>query len=357
MPDRLGRVIIFRNDCVILKTVHLEKPDMQHTVTNAKGVCAKWISRGATLSELHVPDRLGELADVVLGFDDVLGYESGANQHFGCTTGRFANRICGGKFTLDGTPHQLATNIGPNHLHGGPLRGLDKIEWHAEPLENGICFTYTSPDGEEHFPGNLALVVTYTLTDDNALEIDYQATTDKPTIINLTNHSYFNLSGHGAGSVLDHEVWIDADHYTPTDDTSIPTGEFAEVAGSPFDFRQRRRVGQDFAAVAATPAGGYDHNFVLNGKAGTLRRIAEVVDPASGRVMVVSTDQPGVQFYTGNGLHNQTGKNGKTYAPQSALCLETQHFPDSPNQPSFPTTVLRPGESYRHQCVYAFAVE
>ena len=330
---------------------------MQHRFTNNHGVTAKWISRGATLAELHVPDHQGNLADVVLGFDDVAGYESGANQHFGCTTGRFANRICGGKFTLDGTEYQLATNNGPNHLHGGPERGLDKIDWQAEPLDSGIRFTYTSPDGEESFPGELALVVSYTLTDDNAMEIAYEATTDKPTIINLTNHSYFNLAGHGAENILGHEVWIDADRYTPTDEYSIPTGELAEVAGTPFDFRQPKLVGREFAAVAKTQGGGYDHNFVLNGTAGTLRKIAQVVDPASGRVMHVSTDQPGVQFYTGNGLHDQTGKGGKTYAPQSALCLETQHFPDSPNQSHFPTTVLRPGETYRHQCVYAFAVE
>ena len=330
---------------------------MQYVATNANGITAKWIARGATLTELHVPDRHGELADVVLGFDNVAGYESGANQHFGCTTGRYANRICGGKFSLDGTQYQLAVNNGPNHLHGGPERGLDKVDWHAEHLEGGVRFTYTSPAGEEAYPGTLSSVVNYTLTDRGALEIAYSATTDQPTIINLTNHTYFNLSGHGSGSILDHEVCIHADHYTPTDQHGIPTGELAEVAGTPFDFRRRKRVGQDFSAVAATAAGGYDHNYAVRGQAGRVAKIAEVFDAASGRVMYVSTDQPGIQFYTGNGLHGQVGKRAQTYAAQSALCLETQHFPDSPNQPNFPSTVLRPGETYRHVCIYAFAVE
>jgi len=332
---------------------------MQYTTTNRNGMIAKWITRGATLTELHVPDRKGQLADVVLGFDDAAGYESAANQHFGCTTGRYANRIRGGKFTLDGVDYQLSVNIGPNHLHGGPEHGLDKIVWDAEPLDNGIRFTYSSPDGEEHFPGRLDLEVTYLLDDQNALRIEYTATTDKPTIVNLTNHSYFNLSGHGSASALDFEVWIDADRYTPTDEHSIPTGELANVANTPFDFRIPRRLGARIGSLTSTPAGGYDHNFVLNSSGGpdsdsTARKIATVVDPHSGRMMEVATDQPGVQLYTGNGLHGQVGKGGKTYARQSAVCFETQHFPDSPNQPGFPSTVLRPGETYGHVCVYTF---
>ena len=330
---------------------------MDLTLSNSQGMTAKWITRGATLTELQVPDRDGTLTDVVLGFDNVTGYDSGDNQHFGCTTGRFANRICGGKFTLDGTAYQLAINNGPNHLHGGPEQGLDKVIWDAELLDSAVRFTYSSPDGEEGYPGELTITVIYELTDNNAVTISYEATTDKPTIINLTNHSYFNLAGHGAGSVLDHEVWIDADHYTETDDDSIPTGEFAEVSGTPFDFRQSKTIGQDFATVAATAAGGYDHNYVLGGEVGSVRKIAEVYDPKSGRLLTVSTDQPGVQFYTGNGLFGQAGKGGKTYSAQSAFCLETQHYPDSPNQPSFPTTVLRPGETYRHVCVYAFGTK
>ncbi len=327
---------------------------MQYTATNRHGTTAKWIARGATLTELHVPDREGQLADVVLGFDDLAGYESGDNQHFGCTTGRYANRIKAGKFTLDGVDYQLATNQGPNHLHGGSQRGLDKVTWDAKPLANGVRFTYSSPDGEENFPGKLDVVVTYTLDDDNALRIDYTATTDKPTIINLTNHSYFNLAGHGSGSVLDHEVWIDADRYTFVDDEAIPTGELTDVTGTPFDFRERQRLGDRIGELTSTPAGGYDHNYVVNNFSGELKRIAEVVDPQSGRVMEIATDQPGVQLYTSNGLRGQVAKKGQTYAKQSAVCFETQHFPDSPNQPSFPTTVLRPGETYRHVCVYAF---
>ena len=322
---------------------------------------ARWIARGATLTELHVPDRDGNLADVVLGFDDVAGYESGDNQHFGSTTGRYANRIRGGKFTLDGLQYQLAVNVGPDHLHGGVKRSLDKVTWNAEPLasdgQQSVRFSYVSPDGEENFPGTLAIEVTYTLTDDNALRIDYQATTDQPTPVNLTNHSYFNLAGHGSGTIFDHEVWIDADRYTLTNDNSIPTGQLAEVADTPLDFRTRRPIGDRIGELTHSHTGGYDHNYVLNGQWGVLRLIAEVHHPASGRVLRVHTDQPGVQFYTGNNLRGQTGKAGRSYPAHSAFCLETQHFPDSPNQPTFPSTILRPGETYRHTCVYAFDVE
>ena len=327
---------------------------MQYSTTNSNGITAKWITRGATLTELHVPDSKGQLADVVLGFDDLAGYESGDNQHFGCTTGRYANRIKAGKFTLDGVEYQLATNVGPNHLHGGPQRGLDKVTWDAESLDNGVRFTYSSPDGEENFPGKLGVEVTYTLDDDNALRIEYQATTDQPTILNLTNHSYFNLAGHGAASVLDHEVWIDSDSLTEVDDEAIPTGRFSDVTATPFDFRKRQRIGDRIGELTETAAGGYDHNYVVNNFTGELKKIAEVVDPQSGRVMEVATNQPGVQLYTGNGLRGQVGKNGKTYVPQSAVCFETQHFPDSPNQPNFPSTVLRPGETYRQVCIYTF---
>ena len=332
---------------------------MEFTAKNSNGLVAKWISRGATLVELHVPDRNGQFADVVLGFDDEAGYASGDNQHFGCTTGRYANRISQGKFTLDGVEYQLAINNGPNHLHGGPNEGLDKVQWNGEQLPdgNGVRFTYTSPDGQESFPGTLQLAVTYTLTDDDTIHIEYEATTDKPTIINLTNHSYFNLKGHGEGDVLDHVVWLDADRYTPTDETSIPIGELADVTDTPFDFRTPTAIGARFSEVRATPANGYDHNYVLNGEVGEVRKIAEVSDPTSGRVLTVETDQPGVQLYTGNFLAGQTCKAGKTYPGNSAFCLETQHFPDSPNKPNFPSTVLRPGETYRHVCVYGFGVE
>lgn len=328
---------------------------MEFTTDNGHGLSAKWISRGATLAELHVPDRRGETVDVVLGFDDEAGYASGANQHFGCTTGRYANRIRRGRFTLDGAEYQLAINNGPNHLHGGPNQALDKVQWQGEllPSGKGVRFTYTSPDGEESFPGALATTVVYTLTDDNAVRIEYEATTDKATIVNLTNHSYFHLAGHGAGTVYDHLLWIDADRYTPTDETLIPLGELAPVAGTPLDFRQPRALGERIGELD----GGYDHNFVLNGPAGTVRKIAEVREPSSGRVMIVETDQPGVQLYSGNGLSGQTGKRGKRYERHGAFCLETQCFPDSPNQPQFPSTVLRPGQTYRHVCVYRFAAE
>ena len=332
---------------------------MDFSATNTNGITAKWMSRGATLTHLHVPDRDGQLGDVVLGFDSVEGYCSGDNQHFGCTTGRYANRIAKGKFTLDGVDYQLAVNNGAHHLHGGPNEGLDKVEWQGEPLADGhgVRFTYTSPAGQESFPGTVELSVTYTLTDDNKIHIEYEATTDQPTILNLTNHSYFNLRGHGEGDILDHVLWLDADRYTPTDTGSIPTGELADVSGTPFDFRTPLRIGSRISELVETHTRGYDHNYVLNGEAGTVRKIAEVCEPTSGRVLTVETDQPGVQLYTGNFLAGQAGKEGKSYPGHSAFCLETQHFPDSPNKPDFPSTVLRPGETYRQVCVYGFGVE
>lgn len=324
-------------------------------LTNARGMTAKFFSRGATLAELHVPDRLGKLDDLVLGFDNIQDYESGANHHFGCTTGRYANRIRHGKFTLDGVEYQLAINNGPNHLHGGISRSLDKVTWSGEHLSDqlGVRFAYESPAGEEKYPGTLSLAVTYTLSEENALRIDYEATTDCPTIINLTHHSYFNLSGHQHQSILDHELWIDADHYTPVDAELIPTGEIASVEGTPFDFRMRHKIGDNIEQTN----GGYDQNLVLNGEWGTLRKIAEVFDPESRRLMTVLTDQPGVQLYTGNHLSGQLGKGGTPYVRHGSFCLETQNFPDAPNQPNFPSAVLRPGETYRQTCVYAFDTE
>jgi aldose 1-epimerase len=323
---------------------------------------AKWVSYGASLAELYVPDREGNLVDVVLGFDDEAGYRSDDNQHFGATTGRFANRIAGGRFALDDRDYQLACNDVPNHLHGGPRRGLGLIDWQGEPFEgplgSGVRFHYRSPDGEEGYPGNLDITVTYTLTLMGALRIEHVAQTDKPTIINLTNHSYFNLAGHGSPTVLDHQVWIDANRYTPKDEYGIPTGEIAEVAGTPLDFRRPRIIGDRIGELGdSQPRNGYDHNFVLNGPEGALRLAAEVYHASTGRKMRVHTDQPGVQFYVGNMLRGQRGKGGAIYPRRSALCLETQHFPDSPNQPHFPSVVLRPGENYCHTCVYEFSVE
>lgn len=334
---------------------------MEFTATSPSGLRAKWISQGGTIAELHVPDKQGNLADVVLGFDDEAGFRSTDNQHFGCITGRFANRIYQGKFMLDGREVQLPVNKPPNHQHGGFERTLAKVAWEGEPFEDrsgvGVRFRYTSPDGEEGYPGALQTLVTYTLTPERALRIDYEATTDKPTPINLTNHAYFNLSGHGAATVLDHEIRIAAERYTPKDEYSIPTGELAPVDGTPLDFRKRQRLGLRIGELTGHEAVGYDHNYVLDGPAGTTRLVAELWDPASGRIMRVHTDQPGMQFYTSNHVWGQTCKGGKIYGKHSAVCLETQHFPDAPNKPHFPSTILRPGDTYRQVCIYEFDAE
>lgn len=317
---------------------------------------------GATLVAVRMPDRYRRVRDVLLGFDDVSGYESVDNQYFGCTTGRVANRIKEGKFTLGDKEYELAINNEPNHLHGGVERSLDKVVWRAREIENdngkGVRFTYTSPDGEEGYPGNLQIVVTYLLNDRNELRIVYRAETDQPTPVNLTNHSYFNLSGEGSPTIHDHVLTLSADSYTPTDDTLIPTGEIAPVEGTPLDFRQPHPIGERIAELAETAALGYDHNFAINGPFGGGPRLcARVKDPQSGRVLVVRTTEPGVQFYSGNFLKGQKGKGGKEYAHQSAFCLETQHYPDSVNHPDFPTTILQPGDVYRHVCIYAFSAE
>lgn len=332
-----------------------------YTLQNKNGMVAKLSTLGATLTHLFVPGKDGQTVDVVLGFDDPAGYQSDRNQYFGCTTGRVANRIAKGTFTLDGVTYKLAINNDPNHLHGGVERSLDKVVWDAEPVKQdgsqGVRFRYQSPDGEEGYPGMLDVTVTYTLTDANELRIDYLATTDKATPVNLTNHSYFNLAGAGAETVLDHLLTIHADRYTVTDETQIPTGEIAPVAGTPLDFRTEHRVGERIEALFDTPALGYDHNYVLNREGDGLITAAVVSHSASGRVMTVKTTEPGVQLYTGNHLFGQEGKGGKTYPKRSALCLETQHFPDSVNHPEFPSTILRPGKEYRQTTVYAFSVE
>lgn len=333
----------------------------EYTLKNSKGVVAKLITRGATLTQLHVPDRSGKLADVVLGFDDIAGYESDRNQFFGCTTGRVCNRIAKGKFTLDGKEYTLAVNNGPNHLHGGVKRNLDKVVWSAVSASSGdgqsVTFSYTSPDGEEGYPGALAAKVTYLLTDKGELKISYEATTDKATPVNLTNHSYFNLAGAGSETVLDHELTVNADKFTQADDTLIPTGEIASLDGSPLDFRKATVIGARIDQVDKTAATGYDHNYVLRGQDGQLAVAAKVRDPKSGRVMTVLSTEPGIQFYTGNFLNDQAGKGGKKYPRRSALCLETQHYPNSVNIPSFPSTILKPGQTYRSVCVYAFSAE
>ncbi|MBX3442310.1 MAG: galactose mutarotase [Planctomyces sp.] len=331
------------------------------TLKNAKGVVAKIITRGATLTELHVPDKSGQTADVVLGFDDVAGYESEGNQYFGCTAGRVANRIAKGRFTLDGKDYQLAINNEPNALHGGVKRSFDKVVWQGVGVETphgpGVRFAYVSPDGEEGYPGKLTSVVTYSLNDKGELRIEYEATTEGATPINLTNHSYFNLAGEGSATVLDHTLQVAASKYTPTDDTLIPTGAIESVEGTPLDFRKATRIGDRIEELTETANLGYDHNLVLDGTAGELRKIATLKDPASGRTLTVHTTEPGVQFYSGNFLMGQTGKGGKAYPHRSAICLETQHFPDSVNHPQFPNTVLRPGQTYRHTCVYTVSAE
>jgi aldose 1-epimerase len=329
-----------------------------YTLTNGKGMTARVMTYGATLTELDVPDKTGKSADVVLGFDDLKGYLAG-HPYFGATVGRVANRIAKAKFTLDGKEYKLAANNGPNSLHGG-ARGFDKVVWKANIVETSpnpsVRFTYRSPDGEEGYPGNLDVAVTYTLTADNALRLTYEATTDKATPVNLTNHSYFNLAGPASGTILDHELTIDADKHTPGDATLIPTGKIEPVKGTPLDFTTATPIGKRIGELKGEP-GGYDHNYVLNPHKG-LARAAVVRDPKSGRVMEVLTTEPGLQFYTGNFLDGTLkGKGGTVYKKNQAFCLETQHFPDSVNHPEFPSTILTPGKTYKHETVYRFSAQ
>ncbi|WP_197356565.1 aldose epimerase family protein [Aureliella helgolandensis] len=333
-----------------------------YTLTNDAGAIVKVMTHGATLVQLQVPDREGQVEDIIFGFDDVTGYESAANQYFGCTAGRVANRIAKGMFTLDGKDYTLAVNNEPNALHGGVERSLDKVEWAAQPFENergqGVAFSYSSPDGEEGYPGKLDLVVTYALAKDkNALTIRYTAETDAATPINLTNHAYFNLAGQGSPTILDHRIRINADSYTPVDETLIPTGEIKSVEGSPFDLRKPIKIGKHIGELVETPALGYDHNFVLNAPEGDKKqRLAAVLtDKQSGRSLRIMTTEPGIQFYSGNFLRGDVGKGGAVYAHQSACCLETQHFPDSIHHPNFPNTVLKPGEKFRSATVLIFS--
>ena len=328
-----------------------------YTMTNRNGVVAKVMDHGATLTALLAPDRSGSLADITLGYDDLDGYLS-TSPYFGVIAGRVANRIARGKFTLDGKTYTLATNNGPNHLHGG-VKGFDKVLWQGaeSPTRDGVSvtFKYRSASGEEGYPGNLQASVTYTLTDTDALRLTYAATTDAPTPVNLTNHSYFNLAGKG--TIRDHRLLLASHFYTPVDDTLIPTGEILHVAGTPFDFTAPRPIGERLAAVGGTPV-GYDHNFVLdNGGRATPGLGASVYDPASGRVLEMYTTQPGVQFYSGNFLETEVGKNGMHYPQYSGFCLEAQHFPDSVNRPQFPPVILRPGETYRQTTEYRVSVQ
>jgi aldose 1-epimerase len=329
-----------------------------YVLTNPAGLKAKIMSYGALVTELLVPDRDGKLDDVVLGFEDLEGYLKG-HPYFGATVGRVANRIAKGRFTLDGKEYKLATNNGPNALHGG-LKGFDKVVWKGEAMETpdgpAVKFTYTSPDGEEGYPGNLAVAVTFTLTAQNELKIDYKATTDQATPVNLSNHSYFNLAGAKSGDILGHELMLVADKYTPVDDTLIPTGEIKSVKGTPLDFTTPATIGSRIGELKGTP-GGYDHNFVLNSSDGKLALGARVREPKTGRVMEMFTTEPGVQFYTGNFLDGSNKGKGAVYRKNAGFCLEAQHFPDSVNHANFPSVILRPGKTYTQTTVYRFSAK
>ena len=333
-----------------------------YILKNDQGMEAAITNLGGIVVRLMTHDRAGNLADVVLGFDSLDGYLKD-HPYFGAIIGRYGNRIGKGRFTLDGVEYKLAHNNGENHLHGG-IRGFDKVVWRPQEAAaaNGasLQLTYLSKDGEEGYPGNLTATVTYTLTNANELRLEYSATTDKPTVVNLTNHSYFNLAGQGEGDILGHTLTINAERFTPIDAGLIPTGELKSVAGTPFDFRQPHAIGERIGAKDQQLdfGKGYDHDFVLDGQVGVLRAAARVTEPKSGRVMEVLTTEPGVQFYTGNFLDGSLrGKGGKVYAQRYGFCLETQHFPDSPNKPDFPSVVLRPGERYQTTTVYKFSAQ
>jgi len=329
------------------------------TLTNASGASVTAITYGGILTSIKVPDRNGKLDDVVLGHDSLEDYLKDGS-YFGAIVGRYANRIGGAQFTIDGQTYKLAANNGPNSLHGG-LKGFDKAVWHAESKQTddgaAVVLTHTSPDGEEGYPGALSVTVTYTFNNKGELALDYQATTDKATVVNLTNHSYFNLGGDGSGDVLGTELTINADQYTPTDDTLIPTGELAPVDSTPLDFRTKTPIGARIADPKLKLALGYDNNFVINRNAEGLILAARAEDPKSGRTMDVLTTEPGVQLYTANHQNGNVGKAGHVYNKYNAFCLETQHYPDSPNKASFPTTTLRPGETFKSRTVYAFGVQ
>lgn len=329
------------------------------TLRNAKGLTAKVCNYGATLVNLITPDRDAKMADVVLGFDSLDGY-LGAHPFFGCVAGRYANRISKGHFVLNGKPYQLATNGGENHLHGGKL-GFNRALWQAEATANGVTMRHHSPDGDEGYPGALTCSITYALTDDNSLALHYEARSDADTVLNLTNHSYFNLEGAigKVNSIADHVLDINATHYLPTNASMIPTGTLREVQGTPMDFRSGRRIGDDIGAdfPDLKQGQGYDHNWCLDGSG--LRLAITAYAPNTGRWLECYTDQPGVQFYSGNLIGRNgpiSGKGGATYVDRSGFCLETQHYPDSPNQPAFPSTVLRKGETFRSTTVYVMSV-
>jgi len=335
------------------------KPVTEYTLTNANGMQVSIINYGGTITKIITPDKTGAMGDVVTGFESLDGFLQKGVPYFGALIGRYGNRIAKGKFTLDGKEYTLAGNNDGNSLHGGN-KGYDKVYWNVEKLpgDSSLKLTYLSKDGEEGYPGNLNIEVVYSLSSDNALKLDYTATTDKATPINLTSHAYFNLSAGKDSTILGHELMMKASNYTPVNDQLIPTGVITPVAGGPMDFTSPKTIGRDIAQLPGEP-GGYDHNWVLNKTGNTLELVAELSDTSNGRKMEVWTTEPGLQFYSGNFLDGTltNTKDGMKYVKHGALCLETQHYPDSPNQPSFPSTILKPGETYRHTTVYKFSAK
>ena len=331
-----------------------------YTLENAHGVKARIMNYGATLVSLDAPDKDGKSSDITLGFDTLDGYFTKGNPFFGATAGRYANRIAKGEFTLDGKTYTLAKNNGVNHLHGG-VKGFDKAVWEpqftavSKQSEGSVKFSHLSPDGDEGYPGNLKVTVVYTLNDSNELTIGYSATTDKTTVLNLTNHTYWNLAGGAAGNILDHEMTIYADKYMPVDLGGIPNNGLQPVKDTPMDFTAAHKIGERIQQAGGEPV-GYDHTWVLNGNPGELKKCATVHDLKSGRVMEISTTEPGVQFYTGNFMDGHTTARGVVCNKHQGFCLETHHYPDSPNHPDFPTTVLKPGETYTQKTVHKFSV-
>jgi aldose 1-epimerase len=356
MPETAGR---------IEKKPFGKMPDgtvIDEYLLSAGKICIGVVPYGGIVRRIEVPDNRGRMGNITLGFDRLEDYLT-KSPYFGCITGRYANRIGGARFTLDGVEYRLPANNGPNTLHGG-VNALDKQIWRVRQAaaENGVALelTHRSPDGAEGFPGNLDVTVVYSVTSSNEWRIDYKAATDKPTVLNLTNHAYFNLAGNGAGSILDHRIILNADRFTMVDSASIPTGEIAEVAGTPFDFRKATRIGERIRQPhpQLINGRGYDHNWIVTGAGGKAPVLAaRLEDPASGRVMEVLTTEPGIQFYTGNYLDGTlAGSGGGLYRQSDGLCLETQHFPDSPNKPQFPSTVLRPGETFASTTIHRFSV-
>ena len=334
---------------------YYNSPVTEYTLTNAQGMQVSILNYGGTVSKLMVPDRNGNIDDVVLGFESFSGYLQKYDPYIGSLVGRYANRIANARFTLDGKTYTLAANDHGNSLHGGNV-GFDKVMWTVEKNgDSSLRLTYKSKDGEEGYPGNLNVQIIYTLGSDNSLKLDYTATTDKSTPVNLTNHSYFNLSAGKDTTILNHQLQLNADKYTPVNDKLIPTGEIADVKGTPMDFTTAKAIGNDIQKVK----GGFDHNWILNRNSNDLEKAAAVYEPKTGRYMEVFTTEPAIQFYSGNFLNGalQLTKKGQPYVQHAALCLEAQHYPDSPNQPSFPNTILKPGEIYRQTTVYKFSVK